>query len=137
MMDPKDLKKLLFQLQRVTFKQKYTDLDTKLQISMLFDDAMECADYRIPKAPIVLDDNGHEFKCPKCGTVFDSPESHVGEYGLCYICGQLWKDHTKFMKEFYGENTGKEKIVNTIGCKTDSKTEYKPEYGRKKKRRKR
>lgn len=119
MMDPKDLKKLLFQLQRIMLNQKRTALDTKFQISMLFTDAMECADYRIPKAPIVLDSEGHEFKCPKCGTVFDSPESNVSEYDLCYVCGQLWKEHGTIMEELHGNediNHGK-----------------KHEYGRKKK----
>lgn len=150
MMDPKDLKKLLFQIERLMLNQKQTSIDTKLQISMMFEDAIECAEYRIPKKPILLNSNGHEFKCPKCGTVFDSPESHVNEYDLCYVCGQLWKDHGTIMEELHASDFLHKQFhlpcndsqVNRQHCgkidrkhdrKSNKKTGKKPEYGRKKK----
>lgn len=131
MMNPKDLKKLLAQVERLVLTQPRTGGDTKFQMSILFHDAVECIEYRIPKHPILLNKNGHEFKCPTCGTVFDSPESHVSEYDLCYVCGQLWKDHGTTMEELYGVRESKNEY------KPEYKNEYKPAYGRKKRGKKR
>lgn len=150
MMDPKDLKNLLYRLEYLALKQPRTGGDTKFQMSIIFNDAIECIEYRIPKRPILLNKNGHEFKCPTCGTVFDSPESHVSEYDLCYVCGQLWKDYGTIMEELHGSDFLRKQIhhpcddsqVNRQHCgkvdrkhdrKSNKKTGKKAEYGRKKK----
>ena len=73
-------------------KQKKTEYKTKYQTIALFNDITEAVKYRIPMKPIDVSEDGKIFRCPRCGTLMESEDGTVGDYDLCYVCGQVWND---------------------------------------------
>lgn len=131
MMNAKDLMTLIISLEKLIDRVSFNDVKTRKQISYLFDDIRTCVSYRMPMKPVKLDTDGHSFKCPRCGTVFECGDDEtVDDFDLCYVCWQLWKDHDLIVGELY--NKSWENLDDVSGTKIPVKNGY----GRKKKRRK-
>lgn len=73
------------------------DASTKRQITGFFKDARELFRYQIPDYPINVKDEGREFKCPRCGTIFQADDT-VEDFWFCGVCGQKFKDNTILLK---------------------------------------
>lgn len=84
----------LIAIENQIIKKKSGGVKTKYKIITLFRDTKNLIEYRIPKSPIAVSNDGHEFTCPRCGTQFktESNEDTVDDFDVCYVCGQLFKE---------------------------------------------
>lgn len=84
----------LIAIENQIIKKKSGGIKTKYKIITLFRDIRSLIEYRIPKAPIKVSEDGHEFTCPRCGTNFqtETDEDTVKDFEVCYVCGQLFKE---------------------------------------------
>lgn len=91
-MTPQQMCDKLTQLEKATLKRKDNDTKTKYQVVGMFRYLKKLVKYQIPTPPINVKEDGHQFECPQCHTIFDS-EDRVDEFNLCYICGRRWKEN--------------------------------------------